>query len=965
MTALLRDPLQPQPLRTALQLLELAVVDGPARLDPLLTRIADPRCFRVPTYPDRKCAQVIKDLSNQLEASWPNPPSANLGKQLLELLQRLRHWPPKQRRKALQMVDDCVPLQPLQRWSTWWQKHDDWVAEAKLLLEIKPPPRRRLDYLRKQLLGHAEGAPPAFNSVDAAAAVSGLAALPDKALRQLRALLDQLPLVERGSTPRLRLLLLWHDLFASFDRREVTPLLRAARAYFSRESSRHSRAPWQPQIDSRDNNLNYAAPEWRLLSERGGHRLASELYRALELLRLRATESESKQDWLTPVHCSALTELLVLTRDGERAAGLLQQLSALGLVDHFPVPYSCMSVALRDLCDEDEAFGPLMLALDKADFEEHEYDDDDDRLGVASICCSAPSLRKLLAQLILNGELSRVLRIGGCALALRKLASPAVSFEPPQLEGALPRWTRRYPTSLASALRTLSSADAHAEQTAARILGKSFPDRAALRQQLQRMQLALEQGSAAKPEQLRKRMANLKKRTEQPATASPKKLETLQLKLHQAVERKQLEHYEKRLNEALLTALLPRLGVAPPWLFEQPCIGLLPALCTLPRSARRLAFRLLRARAGPYPWDLREAEPNRRLLQRLTNRGLDMAPWLDGIGIIERDSPRGRLLLQLERDPLEALLMGKHFDTCLGPGGMNFFSAVSNAVDINKRVLYGRDETGGVVGRCLLALRDDGAILSFHPYCHDKRYKFTTMVSDFVEQLARRMGSAPAPATGSVSCLLSSDWYDDGPVDVTGRYAALEDESTFRKSLQDICLDTFVAAARAALRPAELDALTLPLLLALPELQKRPELAIPLLDLVMAERRLGLDDQILAASRAFHAGAHDRARELMIDRVLPKLLRQASPRRPVEPETLKLLVKLGEPSLVLRLLQRSRSRSIRRWADDEADRIVVAASAHAALHRHKLAASLCNIVLARGPSLWTSQARELLSELAS
>lgn len=76
----------------------------------------------------------------------------------------------------------------------------------------------------------------------------------------------------------------------------------------------------------------------------------------------------------------------------------------------------------------------------------------------------------------------------------------------------------------------------------------------------------------------------------------------------------------------------------------------------------------------------------------------------------------GRLRLRLERDPLRILQMGNFFDTCLSFGGINSFSTIANACELNKRVIYATDSTGRVVGRKLIGLNQEGKLVGFYTY---------------------------------------------------------------------------------------------------------------------------------------------------------------------------------------------------------------------------------------------------------
>ena len=83
-------------------------------------------------------------------------------------------------------------------------------------------------------------------------------------------------------------------------------------------------------------------------------------------------------------------------------------------------------------------------------------------------------------------------------------------------------------------------------------------------------------------------------------------------------------------------------------------------------------------------------------------------PPINGIEpITYKDDERGVVTVSLEDDPIHVMHMGTPFQTCLSPDDFNFFSAISNAADINKRVIFARDSKKQVVGRCLLALSDE------------------------------------------------------------------------------------------------------------------------------------------------------------------------------------------------------------------------------------------------------------------
>jgi hypothetical protein len=184
---------------------------------------------------------------------------------------------------------------------------------------------------------------------------------------------------------------------------------------------------------------------------------------------------------------------------------------------------------------------------------------------------------------------------------------------------------------------------------------------------------------------------------------------------------------------------------------------------------RRLLQRELRAHiAGDAGW--RERHPaNEAFLQQLGQRGVDQSTWL-------ADQPRvykfsaiagGRVRLHAEQNPLRILQMGNYSDTCLSFGGVNAFSAVTNACELNKRVVYAVDGAGRVVGRQLIAHSADGGVVGFHVYTSLPDQASATALRavfrHYVAAFAQRC-SLPLANDGRVPLLFAERWYDDGVV---------------------------------------------------------------------------------------------------------------------------------------------------------------------------------------------------------
>ncbi len=182
---------------------------------------------------------------------------------------------------------------------------------------------------------------------------------------------------------------------------------------------------------------------------------------------------------------------------------------------------------------------------------------------------------------------------------------------------------------------------------------------------------------------------------------------------------------------------------------------------------RRLLLRLLRAHlAGEPRW--RESHPdNVRFLDSLTAQGADVGVWLSA-------RPRrypcagaagGRVRLWLERDPLHVLQMGNYFDTCLSFDDFNAFSTVANACELNKRVIYARDGAGHVVGRKLIGVSGDGALVGFRTYTSltgkAENASLQAVIRHYAAAFAADCG-LPLADTGTVPTLFAEAWYDDG-----------------------------------------------------------------------------------------------------------------------------------------------------------------------------------------------------------
>jgi hypothetical protein len=182
---------------------------------------------------------------------------------------------------------------------------------------------------------------------------------------------------------------------------------------------------------------------------------------------------------------------------------------------------------------------------------------------------------------------------------------------------------------------------------------------------------------------------------------------------------------------------------------------------------RRLLRKLLREILfGNRHW-ARKHPLNERFLKTLSQRGIDVDTWLgDSPHVIENEKiPGSPIRLHLEQDPLLIMQMGNYFGTCLSLDSFNAFSAVADACDLNKRVLYATDTHGTVIARKLIAINTDLELVGFRPYVSMQSSNLTQLVKEIVNNYCIEFASVcrlPLSDSGEVANLVASKWYDDG-----------------------------------------------------------------------------------------------------------------------------------------------------------------------------------------------------------
>jgi len=924
-----------------IRLQQIVLLEGKGPIDFVITVLANRRIHQVPMVCTDEYLRQITDFI-QWDTAMPPSPHAELGRELALLCEWLMQVGSDTRGRLLRMLDICSPETPLDSWACWWEQTHRLIVKRRQMSSVHDQGKFDEQEFKEVIAiweEHKAKVPDPLRAEEWVGSLQMLATRKDAALHQ--EIFKTLRLIPRdmcGGMLRSKFLMYWSSLIqrAQIPDARLATLLQGFRRYLKRASviSEAWLRPWRNVYSARRQCF---AVEDSLLEEDVP---ATKTFSFYELL---ASVASAFPEGLNLLETQQLCRLYNRTGTPELAGPFFESLYAASnsIADY---DISILRLASYISRDDPETFGSIAEAIRR--LEEKNPLPPEARITVEALCSAGQS--PLIREFILTSQFVDLLDCGR-KLVLLKAAGHREIPQPMCLRGdeQAPQWAMRLPESLHASLAALSAVDPGAEQTASNILSSDFPDPRKLNLEIISIQKRIETLNGQTSEYLQRRLAGLKERAIRTKEPGIKRLENLKAKLVRATQRAMLLRWKNQLDELLGPCLKKLIGIddIPGWLVEPRNLAILASAATLPEAHRKLAYRLFRKRAGTPPWDLREDDANDKFLESVSKRGIDVHPWLDGIGLRTVQGGNGRMVrLALENDPLEIFLMGSYFQTCLSPGAMNFFSVFANAADINKRVLYAFGSDDRVVGRCLLALTSEGRILMFHPYCHDSNLHFDHIVLDFTQELATQMNTMIVPR-GKVQPLVATTWYDDGPLGLAELYPFLQQDSSFRKSLERMNADQFVPELLAGLRPLQLNELTLPNILALHELRNRPDLVVPLLPYI--ERAVSLPDEVIltAASLTEKAGMSETARRMFGKRILRSALERYHEDDYLDNRAIEFLLRVSPPD-VLTVLRRTRSRGVRRWIEEKDPlRLWYAAEAMRTSHQSKLAFQLIQRLL--------------------
>ena len=487
------------------------------------------------------------------------------------------------------------------------------------------------------------------------------------------------------------------------------------------------------------------------------------------------------------VRCSrkAVGAFAEATSDVQRAATLINQLVVAGKADEYYDDEE-IRTALLICIDRDEEVGDILQALDE-DYE---------------LSAAATVIGKHLG----DERLRRIVR--GCVLsANKKTLSRLASFirvfaahglelpKPPSLD-APADWIREYAAELHPVLSELNALTTDAPAIAARLLSKDFPNREGILNQIDVLEKKLS-GPEDRPDEvkLRQGLENLRRKLDGPAKVSAQRLANLRGKIRERVDFEVVEGFCRQCRNIISAEVVGEVGKLslPDEFFTPPNDQLVSAILQLKGGMKDLGMRLLATCIEDPFSDFRVEPENVAFLQRMQSRGINTQPWLnEAFRTVATDAKGKSYEVGFTREIRDVLLMGFHFDTCLSPGSFNFFSTIANAIDINKRVVYGKSVDGRIIGRCLFTLTDDGKILTFHRYAHNPSDHFPSAVDEFAIRLANAMNTTVA-SQGSTPRLEATRRYDDGIVPIGSTLDVSAPDSRVRTILRSSDLDAIIS----------------------------------------------------------------------------------------------------------------------------------------------------------------------------
>lgn len=935
-------------LTAIIKLWRLSMDAGEKRINSVALWLSDPGIYDVPTERGYSYAsQVYAAFGRKKSDFIPPVPKAKLGKDLVQWINWLSMQDGKTVKRSIDLFDLVCDISLVESWKQWWKSLNVLIREAEKIprpLTRNHPLNARLNSIRDKIRDIGENPPPSIRSellFDLIIKWSEKNRSKDfeeifKALGALPAALENVPV-------RLAFLNYWNNLFEENDlskKKIILNVIKGASRYIKGHGDFSEAVKlWEKVLDNwrKDQNPDryIFTIDDVIIEEIDTEKEIYMLFDLFEELYLDKTIGQ-----LEEAEKRNIILLFKLPDKGHVRENFIE-LRKYDLSSNY-LSGDLLRLAAEIIQKSYEDFGMVMkILLNNSE----RYSDIGGVLNPMIRICIDSEYETFLLDAITGGQIRTVCGISLKAGLMEYFGKKEVLFLPPPVLKDT-GWVSRYPEELREAILKLASSDIKAEATAKRILSRNFPDTGSILKEIDGLAGIIEKGED-KEGALKKRLETLKKGLEEnQLPLGEQRLKNLANKLKHAAMMGVLKRWDEETDLKFKAFIKNYLDLKeyPQWLERKNVLEIILSTAELEAPYQKIVHKILLRRASDLPWDFRDETQNASFAARLGAANIKMAPWLDGDDKVTTRLANGEeLTVSIERDPIEIFSMGLHFKTCLSPGGINFFSVFSNIIDINKQVVYGKTRGGSVKARALIALTNDGGILTFHPYCNDADMDFDAVLKEFAHKLAQSMRTVVL-ASGSVSRLIAPDWYDDGPEDLTEKFPFVLEGSDFRKRILEMDTPELLCAMNQETEPVGLNELTIPFFVFLPELQGCKKLIDALFPYVLRLKNLP-SDVLLRYSEALWATESFQMLETLVPRLIEHVMGIYNTYYYwAIRDWMDLLIKIS-PSKALFVLKRTRPKGVHTWEEDDGERIAAAGAAYLKLNRRKQAADLFKLCL--------------------
>lgn len=129
-----------------------------------------------------------------------------------------------------------------------------------------------------------------------------------------------------------------------------------------------------------------------------------------------------------------------------------------------------------------------------------------------------------------------------------------------------------------------------------------------------------------------------------------------------------------------------------------------------------------------------------------------------------------KVIIQRELDPMNSLMMWNWVEgSCLSFYSTvgNYWSSISNSVDVNKWVYYLRDEKWELLGRCIITLGQDKKVTRYKMYyAKNTSIDLELLFNEYTREMAEMMGLEINGNQYEVEDIEAEEWYKDGEVHI-------------------------------------------------------------------------------------------------------------------------------------------------------------------------------------------------------